>query len=276
MLVLLPPSETKAPGGDGPPLDLDALSFSALNPVRAKLADALVDLATDVPASLRALKLSERQRDEVTRNAELWSAPTLPALRRYTGVLYDALDVPGLRRAELAKAGRRLAVASALFGVLRGTDRIPAYRLSGGSALPAVGPLGGFWRPVLEPVLAAEPGLVVDLRSGPYAALARVPGAVTVRVVSTDAQGRRTTVSHHNKAYKGRLARVLATLPREPSTVDSLVRAVAKAGLPIDRVGEHELELTADPDSQVNRRVCRSRNRVCSPWPTRLPRRPTR
>ncbi|GAB3485879.1 peroxide stress protein YaaA [Amycolatopsis cihanbeyliensis] len=247
MLVLLPPSETKAPGGDDPPLDLDGLSFPTLNPVRAKLADALVELAGDVPASLRALKLSERQRDEVARNAELWSAPTMPALRRYTGVLYDALDVPGLRKAELAKAGKRLAVASALFGVLRGTDRIPAYRLAGGSTLPATGPLGGLWRPALEPVLVAEPGLVVDLRSGPYAALARVPGAVTVRVVSEDAHGRRTTVSHHNKAYKGRLARVLATLPREPSTVDSLIRAVGRAGIAIDRVGECELELAAGP-----------------------------
>jgi hypothetical protein len=71
VLVLLPPSETKADGGDGPPLDHDALSFPELNPVRAKLADALVELARDVPASLATLGISERQRDEVIRNAQL-------------------------------------------------------------------------------------------------------------------------------------------------------------------------------------------------------------
>ncbi|PXY28337.1 peroxide stress protein YaaA [Prauserella muralis] len=243
MLVLLPPSETKADGGDGPPLDLGELSFAELNPVRRKLADALVDLAADVPASLAALGLSERQRDEVERNARLWTAPTMPALRRYTGVLYDALDPGAFGRAQLARAGERLAVASALFGVVRALDPIPAYRLSGGSSLPAFGSLRSLWRPVLEPVLAEVAGLVVDLRSGPYAALARVPGAVTVRVVTEDASGRRRTVSHHNKAHKGRLAAVLATSRTDPSTVDKLLTVARRAGIALERTGERELEL---------------------------------
>ncbi|MEU6642256.1 peroxide stress protein YaaA [Saccharomonospora sp. NPDC046836] len=243
MLVLLPPSETKAAGGTGPALDLEALSFAELNPVRRKLADALVDLAADVLASLAALGLSERQQDEVTRNAQLWSSPTTPALRRYTGVLYDALGAASFRRAELARAQRRLAVTSALFGLVRATDPIPAYRLSGGSSLPAFGTLGALWRPVLEPQLGAVDELVVDLRSGTYVALARIPGAVTVRVVTEDATGRRKIVSHHNKAYKGKLAAVLATSRSEPSTVDAVARVAARAGFVVERTGERELEL---------------------------------
>jgi hypothetical protein len=52
---------------------------------------------------------------------------------------------------------------------------------------------------VLEPVLAdlATNELVVDLRSGSYAALARLPGAVGVDVIAEHADGRRTVVSHH-------------------------------------------------------------------------------
>lgn len=243
MLVLLPPSETKAEGGDGAPLALESLSFLELTPQRRKLGDALVDLAGDVPASLAALGISERQRDEVARNARLWSSPTTPALRRYTGVLYDALDVDGFTAAQLARAGERLAVASALFGVVRATDPIPAYRLSGGSTLPGFGTLRAFWRPALEPVLTRLDGLVVDLRSGTYATLARVPGAVTVRVVTEDGSGRRKTVSHHNKASKGRLAAALATSRRTPSTVDDIVTVAEKAGIRLDRTGETELEL---------------------------------
>jgi cytoplasmic iron level regulating protein YaaA (DUF328/UPF0246 family) len=49
---------------------------------------------------------------------------------------------------------------------------------------------------------------VIDLRSGTYAALARVPRAVEVRVLR-EAEGRRTVVSHDNKYAKGLLARVL-------------------------------------------------------------------
>lgn len=243
MLVLLPPSETKSGGGDGPPLDLDTLSFPELTPMRRKLAEALGELAADVPASLAALGLSERQHEEVARNAELWSAPTLPALRRYTGVLYDALDVPSFGKPQLARAGRRLAVASALFGLVRADDPIPAYRLSGASTIPGVGGLRPVWRPVLEPVLDRVDELIVDLRSGDYAALARVPDAVTVRVVTEQANGVRKTVSHFNKAYKGKLAAVLAAAPREPSTVEGLLRITSRAGLAVERTGEHSLEL---------------------------------
>lgn len=242
--MLLPPSETKADGGKGAPLDLDALSFPELNPVRAKLADALVELAADVPASLAALGISARQADEVTRNAQLWTSPTMPALSRYTGVLYDALDVKSFTRAGLAKAQQRLAVTSSLFGVVAATDPIPAYRLSGGNTVPALGTVRGLWKPVLEPVLHEVEGLIVDLRSGTYAAFAKLRAdAVTVRVVTEDANGNRTTVSHFNKAYKGKLAAVLATSQSEPSSVDQLVRVITKAGLTVERAGDHALEL---------------------------------
>ena len=41
MIVVLPPSETKRDGGDGPPVDVEALSFTELNPVRIALVDEL-------------------------------------------------------------------------------------------------------------------------------------------------------------------------------------------------------------------------------------------
>jgi uncharacterized protein len=243
VLVLLPPSETKAEGGAGAPLDLGSLSFPELNPVRAKVADALVELADDVPASLAALGLSVRQEAEVARNRVLHSSPTMPALRRYTGVLYDSLDFGSLTPARKRHAAERLVVCSALFGLVRATDQIPAYRCSGGSGLPSLGPLPALWRPAMKPVLAAVNDLVVDLRSGSYVALARVPGALTVRVVTEGPGGKRLTVSHFNKAAKGRLARVLSTVTTAPSTVAKVLTVANKAGLRLERTGEHELEL---------------------------------
>jgi hypothetical protein len=242
VLILLPPSETKSDGGDGPPLELDQLSFGELNPARKELIDDLVALAADPAASRAALGISQRQDGEVARNAALWSTPTSPALRRYTGVLYDALDAGSLRGAGAARATERLAVGSALFGLLRAGDPVPAYRLSAGSALPGRGTLAAFWRPTLDPVLAGLEGLVVDLRSGSYAALGRVPGAVTVRVLTERADGSRTVVSHHNKASKGRLARLLATSKAEPTDLAGLLRVLRRAGLPIER-GDTENEL---------------------------------
>jgi cytoplasmic iron level regulating protein YaaA (DUF328/UPF0246 family) len=241
VLVLLPPSETKAPGGDGPPLDLEALSHPALTPTRRRVLDELSTVADDVPASLGVLGLSERQVEEVHRNAELWDAPTAPALERYTGVLYDALDVGSLSTEDRERADRRLAVASALFGIARGTDMIPAYRLSGNTKLPDLGALRGVWRPVLEPELAALDELVVDLRSGAYAALARVPDAITARVLSEDPTGNRKVVSHHNKAHKGKLARALAQCPDEPEGLDDLLAVADKAGIRVEQEGPRAL-----------------------------------
>jgi uncharacterized protein len=239
VLVLLPPSETKQDGGDGPPLRLDALSYPTLGPLRAALLDELVALAADGPACRRALGISPGQDAEIARNAALRDAPTRPAITRYTGVLYDALDVGSLRGAAATRARARLAVGSALFGLLRADDPVPAYRLSAPSALPGRPTLAARWKPLLEPVLAgiAAQELVVDLRSGSYAALGRLPGAVRVDVLAEHADGRRTVVSHFNKAHKGRLARILATSRADPTDAAGVAAVARRAGLRVERRG---------------------------------------
>ncbi|CAA0136129.1 Uncharacterised protein [Mycolicibacterium vanbaalenii] len=247
MIVLLPPSETKRDGGDGQALSLDTLSSPALGPLRAELVGELVELAADRAASRRALGVSAKQDAEIDRNAALRTAPTMPAIDRYTGVLYDALDIGSLRSAAAARSRSRLAVASALFGLVRADDRIPAYRLSATSRLPGRPTLAARWRPALEPVLAAiaEDELVVDLRSGSYAALARVPGAVTVEVVAEHVDGRRTVVSHFNKAHKGRLARVLSTSRSEPADAAAVAALARRAGMRVQRRDDHLTVLVA-------------------------------
>lgn len=239
MIVLLPPSETKRAGGDGPPLRTAELSSPELNPARDTLIDALVQLAADRPASRAALGLSAKQDAEIDRNAALRTAPTMPALARYTGVLYDALDVESLTGAAASRARARLAVGSALFGLLRADDPIPAYRLSAGSKLPGVGTLAAHWRPLLEPLLAkiAVDDLIVDLRSGSYASLGPVPDAVRVEVVSERADGTRAVVSHFNKAHKGRLARALCASRAEPDDAGKVAAVARRAGMRVERHG---------------------------------------
>lgn len=246
MYVLLPPSETKAPGGDGPPLDPAALGFPTLGPVRSNLADRLVELCADPARARSALGLSARQDAEVAISATLRTSLTRPALQRYTGVLYDQLDVAGLPPAGRARAAERLLVASALFGLVRGRDPVPAYRFSAGSRLPGCSPVASVWRPVLAPVLAGLDGLVVDLRSGAYAAFAPAPGAVTVRVLSEAVPGdpaSRSVVSHFSKAAKGRLARALVATRAEVADVPALLRVARRSGLRVERTGDRSIDL---------------------------------
>ncbi|MBU3751846.1 MAG: peroxide stress protein YaaA, partial [Mycobacterium sp.] len=157
-------------------------------------------------------------------------------------VLYDALDIDSLRGPAAARARARLAVGSALFGLLRADDPIPAYRLSAGSKLPGRPGLPARWRPVLEPVLAAVCAgeLVVDLRSGAYVGLGRLDGAVAVDVVAEHPDGHRSTVSHFNKAHKGRLARALASATGDPGDAAAVATIARRAGMRVER-DDHQL-----------------------------------
>lgn len=239
MIVLLPPSETKRAGGDGPPLRLDRLGHRRCNPLREELVDELIALSADPPACRQALGISAARDADIEHNAALRTSPTCAAIHRYTGVLYDALDIHTLTGAAAARARARLAIGSALFGLLRAEDPIPAYRLSAGSKLPGRPALAARWRPVLEPVLAAlaDRELVVDLRSGAYVGLGRLPGAVHVEVLTEDSGGRRTVVTHFNKAHKGRLARALARCSSEPGDAAAVAAVARRAGMRVEREG---------------------------------------
>jgi cytoplasmic iron level regulating protein YaaA (DUF328/UPF0246 family) len=244
MLVLLPPSETKAPGGSARrgPLRLESLSFPTLNTVRSRLLDELVALAADPASARRVLKLTDHQDAELALNVALRDAATMPALHRYTGVLYDGLGYRTLDADARRRANKRIVVVSALFGALRPTDPIPAYRLSGSTILPGAGSLRRLWAAALGPVLR-DAGFVVDLRSGAYQALAPVPGAVTVRVLTPGADGELGVVSHFNKHYKGQLAQALVATPGRIGSVAGVMDAAADAGLKLVRTGPTTLDL---------------------------------
>lgn len=252
MRILLPPSETKSFGGDGPPLDLEALAFArhdAVTAERRALAEELVALCAGdgaAAAARSALGLSARQAPpELEANAALLSAPTAPALSRYTGVLYDALDASSLTKARRERADRTILVGSALFGLVGAADPIPHYRLSATSSLPGSGTLRSRWTgPLREAVGDLDGELVVDLRSGGYRALGPVPGAVTIEVVSVAEDGSRSVITHFNKHHKGVLTRVLVSSRATIDDVRALRRVARGAGLELVAEGEDPRALT--------------------------------
>ena len=240
MLLILPPSETKRDGGvDGTALDLRALSFPELLPPRRTALAALRALSRNVSASMTALKLGATQRHEIDRNRAVGTSPLLPAMDRYTGVLYDALDAASLPESARAFAGEHLAIHSALFGPVMATDGIPAYRLSHDSRLPALSPRK-HWAPRVSAVLAARQGLVLDLRSESYVHLGPAPeSAWYVRVVSADGG---KALNHFNKHGKGEFARAVLEAGIDHESVESLVEWAVGAGFDMRR-NERALEL---------------------------------
>lgn len=248
MRILLPPSETKSFGGAPQPLALESLSFADyLTTTRRAIAQDLQQLCATAPQeAAAALGLSAKQAAiEIPANAELFTGPTAPAITRYTGVLYDALDFGSLTTAGAQRALHTVCIGSALFGIIGAGDPIPHYRLSAGSSLPGGGTLRARWKGALGELVASWEGeLVVDLRSGGYRALGPVPGAVTVDVVSESADGTRKTITHFNKHYKGLLTRVLVSSRARIDNVAALRQVARRAGLVLEADSGHPHALT--------------------------------
>jgi cytoplasmic iron level regulating protein YaaA (DUF328/UPF0246 family) len=246
MIILLPPSETKRDGGVAEPVDLASLRFSALTEIRAGLVRDLALLASDEQASLKALKLSARQLAEVHRNRELRFARTLPAIDRYTGVLYDALDSASLTAGEREFAGRHVLIHSALFGPVGALDPIPPYRLSHNSQLPGVS-LKKLWSSEVRDQIGGA-GLVLDFRSEGYVGLGPVPEqaeSLFLRVVAVDPSGARRALNHFNKKYKGILTRALVQSGIDFSSAAQLTRWGSENGFALSEQSG-DLILTID------------------------------
>ena len=189
---------------------LDALTAASLRP------DALAVLG--VPPTLGA---------EVARNPALAVAPTAPAGAVYSGVLYDALDLASLDSAARRRANRWIVVSSAVFGALRLTDRIPAYRLSIKVSLPPLGPLAAVWRGPLAAALDAVSarGLLVDARSSTYAAAWVPRGPAAERWVRVEVPG----ATHLAKHTRGLVARHLCLAGVDARTPRRLAELLAAA-----------------------------------------------
>lgn len=249
MLILLPPSETKRPGGRRRPLDTAVLTLASLRPQREAVTDALVALSDDPVAAARVLRLSARQVDEIAVNAALRTSPTMPAVDRYTGVLFDALDAASLDTRARSWLRTHVLVHSAPWGPVGALDPIPAYRLGAQAALPGLPPLPRVWADAVTTALAeASASFVLDLRSEAYAALGPVPAAtpsVYVRVVSEAGDGAVRALNHFNKHAKGALVRRLATERPRIGSLAGLRRWADAAGLRVRDGAPGELELFA-------------------------------
>jgi cytoplasmic iron level regulating protein YaaA (DUF328/UPF0246 family) len=252
VLILLPPSEGKAAPRRGTSLRPEQLSFPELRAPRSEVLAALVGLcASDDPAALEkasgVLGVGKTLGAEVARNAGLATAPAARADRIYTGVLYEALDLASLEGPARRRATARVATVSALFGLVRPHDHIPAYRLSGDVSLPGLGNVATFWGRHLDPAVAAASGrgLVVDLRSSTYTPFWRpdpetAPRVVTVRVLH-EVGGRRKVVSHFNKATKGRIVRAMLLDGGTPRTPEEFADHLRDLGWTVEpgRTGKH-------------------------------------
>ncbi|MCO6557998.1 MAG: peroxide stress protein YaaA [Bifidobacterium sp.] len=232
MHLLLPPSEGKSAQTEGPTFDLDGLSFPELNDARKTVLSTLIEVSNR-DDSAKILKVGAKGSQEIIAQRDILNAPCAPAREVYTGVLYETAQL---------HQNDDVMILSGLFGVTKGEDLIPSYRLSMNVSLPGIGPLKSFWRKQLtgwtpdggfvktndsvndkaahESVIGGCvdcADVTVDLRSELYRVTKPDPSNDggewwDVRI----ADSRNKTVSHMAKHYRGLLARALLDSPTQP------------------------------------------------------------
>ena len=222
MLFLLPPSETKRPGGGALTIDQVALTFGGLNKAR----EAVIEAAGA---------------------KDLLSAPTMRALDRYTGTLYGALHGRGLKGTptehnsltsdEVARAKSTILIQSAMFGLIPATDLIPEYKINATKKLNGLN-LKQLWAQAHEAIWPRlSGGLIIDLRSKTYAELAPIPEGLTSYTVAVYVEredGFREQLNHFNKKAKGQLVRAVLMENTPPETLSDLQKCAAKVGLKVE------------------------------------------
>jgi uncharacterized protein len=217
-LVLIPSSKAKAQGGDGKPYgDSDALQVGSLAASRREVLEALQAAAADLDdagvAKLCGVKADdvEGHREALARLAE---HPTLPAHRRYTGVVHR---FAALQAVAPSKAGVDVAILGGLLGAAMLDEPVPDYRLEVTGRVPVLGVLGTWWsRRLGEPLRElAGSRRVWDLLPGEFARLwpERERGDVEVVTVRFERADGRAAPSASAKVAKGELLGVLLDDP---------------------------------------------------------------
>ena len=141
----------------------------------------------------------------------------MPAIERYTGVLYDALDHRSLSVVHRRRLDASLVIFSGLWGLVMPGDPIPDYKLKMGAALAPMGKLSTWWREPLSARLTqlAAGRHVWNLLPNEHAAAwdpAPDLEQWSVRFLERR-NGKLATVSHDNKSLKGALVRFLLANP---------------------------------------------------------------
>ena len=184
--ILLPPSQSKADGGDGQPL-------TDVHPVTRELLHELMDAD---PQDVYTSRHEEAQL--LNRNA--LSAPTMPAIKRYTGTVYKALDYESLDNKDWVH--EHVHIISPLFGLLHPLDEIPNYKFT-------IRKLQAYKRWKEHNTKHLQDHYVIDLLSTSYQKSVEYEDGEAIEFTKVR-DGKIVKAGHAGKTIKGKYVRWLA------------------------------------------------------------------
>jgi cytoplasmic iron level regulating protein YaaA (DUF328/UPF0246 family) len=208
------------------------LSFSSQDSARADLMSAVESWCRDSPeAAAKALKLGPKSIDELANNV-FRDAELMPAINRYTGVLYSATNVSMWTTEQRDWAATHVYIHSALFGIISSADQIPVYRLSYDTKV-AGRALKEYWGAQVGDALGemAAGDWILDCRSAGYRELAPIPADIPSASLDVVSSNGGKALNHFNKIHKGELVAALVADSPDLATPEDLVNWSNSVGI---------------------------------------------
>lgn len=194
VIVLIPPSEGKQAGGSHS-------SLKKFSPEVQQIANRLDKVKKSEWEKLLGVK-GKALEQAILANQSIAHSQTMPAIQRYTGVVYNALDYDTLKSREQKYIVRHVRIVSALFGLVQPDQLIPDYKLK-------IDKLQSdkYWKPILSEQL--QDSFVIDLLPKAHKkAVGYSQGCAPDFLFLKD--GRPKPAGHNGKHIKGRFIRFLA------------------------------------------------------------------
>ena len=224
-LILLPPSEGKAAGGQ---------SHLLWTPESGTFGNELADKRLAIIKKLTTLRGGDEKLLGVkgthlaiakTKNQNILQSPGMPAWMRYTGVVWDHLALASLPTATRNRALPNILVPSGLLGLVSAHDMIPDYKLKIGARIKPFGTLNAWWRESITECLAeqSQKKLVIDLLPQEHQAAidwTQISSVVHVQLISKTGG---VVGGHNAKAAKGLLARHI--IDSEKSNISDAIQS---------------------------------------------------
>lgn len=220
MKVLLAPSETKIAGGELPPFTKESFIFKELFTKREEVLkkyNTFINSCSDEQlCKLFGLKDINKAKEF---KIDIFKAPTMQAINRYTGVAYDYLDYPSLSDKEKTYIDENIIIFSNIFGPILASQNVPNYKLKQGEKIDGF-TIEKFYKQNFSETLDKylEDEDILDIRAGFYDKF-YVPSKkyTTLKFLKNG-----KVVSHWAKAYRGMVLREVAK--HDVNSIDELMK----------------------------------------------------
>jgi len=204
LYTLFSPSEGKLPGGDTSHQSDILFGYEPRNEILSAYNTIVNSGDMEMIKSLFGIK---KESEVLPYIEDIFTAPQMSAIERYSGVAYDYLDYSSLMPDAKEYLKKQVIIFSNLYGPVLGGDLIANYKVKQGNSIGEIAP-DRFYRErftyQLDLLLMGHE--ILDLRAGYYDKFYKTKQNYTTLKFLKEGK----SVSHWAKAYRGLVLRELA------------------------------------------------------------------